>query len=38
MNGPRFLPSGNRLGPYFWRRVEASLRIETFLGAGREPL
>ena len=24
MNGPRFLPSGNRLGPYFCRRVVAS--------------
>ena len=21
MNGPRFLPSGNRLGPYFCRRL-----------------
>src|SRR5215813_15510058 len=24
MNGPRFLPSGRRLGPYLRRRVEAS--------------
>jgi hypothetical protein len=24
MNGPRFLPSGKRLGPYFCRRIEAS--------------
>src|SRR5262252_8812423 len=24
MNGPRFLPSGKRLGPYFCKRVEAS--------------
>src|ERR1700748_796974 len=23
-NGPRFFPSGRRLGPYFWRRAEAS--------------
>ena len=37
MNGPRFLPSGRRLGPYFWSRVEASAAVETFLDAGREP-
>jgi len=24
MNGPRFLPSGKRLGPYFCSRLEAS--------------
>src|SRR5262249_889995 len=24
MSGPRFLPSGKRLGPYFCRRLEAS--------------
>src|SRR5215468_8705809 len=24
MNGPRFLPSGRRFGPYFWSRAEAS--------------
>src|SRR5215470_14241539 len=30
MNGPRFLPSGKRLGPYFCRRVDASLAARPF--------
>ena len=30
MNGPCFLPSGSRLGPYFWRRVEASPTARPF--------
>src|SRR4029434_5562544 len=30
MNGPRFLPSGSRLGPYFCKRVEASLVSRPF--------
>jgi hypothetical protein len=30
INGPRFLPSGKRLGPYFWRRVDASPTARPF--------
>ena len=30
MNGPRFLPSGKRLGPYFCKRAEASLVSRPF--------
>src|SRR6516225_7174968 len=31
MNGPRFLPSGNRFGPYFCRRLAASPASRPFL-------
>src|SRR4029077_7251439 len=30
INAPRFLPSGKRLGPYFWRRVDASPTAKPF--------